>query len=215
MADRRAYFKLDIGYLTNPKIVSISEESPFAVLLHMGAIAYSAQHLTDGVVPLAVVRRMVGATKEDVEILERHGVLIPLPDGKHEVKDFLEHQRSSSEAKRATEKASKAAEARWNKPPSMPPSMPGASDVGMPREKEREREVKGPRKRGTRLPDDWTPSDDLKRWTSEECPGLNGPATAAKFRDYWHGVAGAKGLKLDWDATWRNWCRNEYERSAR
>lgn len=27
------------------------------------------------------------------------------------------------------------------------------------------------------------------------------------FTDYWNGVAGAKGVKLDWLATWRNWIR--------
>ncbi len=29
----------------------------------------------------------------------------------------------------------------------------------------------------------------------------------AKFRDYWIAVPGQKGVKLDWFATWRNWCR--------
>jgi hypothetical protein len=29
-----------------------------------------------------------------------------------------------------------------------------------------------------------------------------------KFRDYWIAQPGQKGVKLDWDATWRNWCRN-------
>ena len=29
-----------------------------------------------------------------------------------------------------------------------------------------------------------------------------------KFSDYWTAVAGAKGVKRDWLATWRNWCRN-------
>jgi hypothetical protein len=33
--------------------------------------------------------------------------------------------------------------------------------------------------------------------------------TAQRFADYWHGVAGAKGRKADWLATWRNWVRGE------
>ena len=28
------------------------------------------------------------------------------------------------------------------------------------------------------------------------------------FQDYWTSVSGAKGVKLDWLATWRNWIRN-------
>lgn len=31
---------------------------------------------------------------------------------------------------------------------------------------------------------------------------------AHKFRDYWNAQPGQKGVKLDWPATWRNWCRN-------
>lgn len=31
----------------------------------------------------------------------------------------------------------------------------------------------------------------------------------ALFFDYWIAQPGAKGRKLDWSATWRNWVRNE------
>lgn len=34
---------------------------------------------------------------------------------------------------------------------------------------------------------------------------------AAKFRDYWVAQPGQKGVKLDWPATWRNWCRRAAE----
>lgn len=27
------------------------------------------------------------------------------------------------------------------------------------------------------------------------------------FEDYWNAVSGQRGTKLDWDGTWRNWCR--------
>jgi hypothetical protein len=30
---------------------------------------------------------------------------------------------------------------------------------------------------------------------------------AAQFRDYWIAKPGAQACKLDWEATWRNWCR--------
>lgn len=32
-----------------------------------------------------------------------------------------------------------------------------------------------------------------------------------KFCDYWNGVPGQKGVKLDWPATWRNWMRKVKE----
>tara|TARA_B110000503_G_scaffold55544_1_gene89190 strand:- start:511 stop:1272 length:762 start_codon:yes stop_codon:yes gene_type:complete len=36
---------------------------------------------------------------------------------------------------------------------------------------------------------------------------------AAKFPDYWAGISGAKGVKLDWSATWRNWIRTASQRT--
>lgn len=30
-----------------------------------------------------------------------------------------------------------------------------------------------------------------------------------RFRDYWKAQPGQRGVKADWFATWRNWCRNE------
>jgi Helix-turn-helix domain len=55
---------------------------------------------------------------------------------------------------------------------------------------------KGKSARGSRLPPNWTPEGDYDR---EELEG---------FRDYWIAKAGKDGVKLDWQATWRNWLRN-------
>nr|WP_217346575.1 helix-turn-helix domain-containing protein [Noviherbaspirillum sp. L7-7A]MBV0881038.1 helix-turn-helix domain-containing protein [Noviherbaspirillum sp. L7-7A] len=32
---------------------------------------------------------------------------------------------------------------------------------------------------------------------------------AEKFRDHWSALPGPRGMKADWFAAWRNWCRNE------
>lgn len=139
MADKRAYFKLDIGYLTNPKVAGVAAINPNAVLLHIASIAYSAQHLTDGVVPLALLLRLNGAGQEEVDLLFNAGLWRDTGSGSIEVHDYLEHQRSSEDAKRARIKAKDAADARWNAsgmPPSMPRSMQSASESPMPRERE-------------------------------------------------------------------------------
>lgn len=68
-----------------------------------------------------------------------------------------------------------------------------------------------PLSRGERLPADWTLPDDWRLWAVEE--GIPKPwAEAEKFKDYWRAQPGQKGRKLDWQATWRNWCRNARDR---
>jgi hypothetical protein len=63
--------------------------------------------------------------------------------------------------------------------------------------------------RGTRLPADWSPSDELKSWSSSERPDLDLESVVAQFRDYWLAKPGRDGTKLDWEATFRNWVRNQ------
>jgi uncharacterized protein YdaU (DUF1376 family) len=65
------------------------------------------------------------------------------------------------------------------------------------------------RSRGSRLPPDWQPSEILKAWACKERPDLEIAQVSAKFRDYWAGVPGSKGCKLDWEATFRNFIRTE------
>lgn len=61
--------------------------------------------------------------------------------------------------------------------------------------------------RGTRLPYDWCIGPDLMAWMIENTPMLNVNKTVACFRDYWIAQPGQKGVKADWPATFRNWCR--------
>ncbi len=70
-------------------------------------------------------------------------------------------------------------------------------------------EATSPRSRGSRLPPDWKPSDSLKAWAYKERSDLDLPVTVERFRDYWLAIPGSKGLKLDWDGTFRNWVRVE------
>ncbi len=68
--------------------------------------------------------------------------------------------------------------------------------------------------RGTRLPDDWQPHETLIAWTRKHCPDVNGAYTFEVFRDYWRAQPGQKGVKLDWEGTWRNWVRREQQNSG-
>jgi hypothetical protein len=65
-----------------------------------------------------------------------------------------------------------------------------------------------------RLPDDWQPKETDIELMREHFPSIDLKLETHAFRDYWRSVAGAKGRKSDWDATWRNWIRNAYKRSG-
>ena len=73
-----------------------------------------------------------------------------------------------------------------------------------PTKRERQQRV-----RGTRLPPDWNPSEILKAWAIKERSDLDLLQTVAKFKDHWVAAPGSKGVKLDWEATFRNWVRAE------
>ena len=65
--------------------------------------------------------------------------------------------------------------------------------------------------KGTRLPDEWVPPLGIMAGDF----GLSHEQYAdqvERFRDYWRAVPGAKGRKVDWPATWRNWLRTAAER---
>ena len=83
-----------------------------------------------------------------------------------------------------------------------------------PREEKRREEVidtapsaKSPR--GTALPKDWTLPDDWKTWAEKERPDVDPQTAADSFRDFWIAKPGKEGRKTDWQATWRNWVRNQ------
>jgi hypothetical protein len=67
-------------------------------------------------------------------------------------------------------------------------------------------------KRGTRISENWQPSqDDFNQALQMGLTVEQVDNEANKFRDYWIGVPGAKGVKLNWSATWRNRCRDVVE----
>ena len=75
------------------------------------------------------------------------------------------------------------------------------------REGEKEKETK--QSRGTRLPTNWVISVENIEFCNKTRPDLSPMQTASRFKDYWTAQPGSKGVKLDWDATWRNWVRAE------
>lgn len=74
------------------------------------------------------------------------------------------------------------------------------------RDRDREEKETSLSKRATRLPEKFTPSEE--HYAIGKQLGINTDMEFQKFRDYFLGVPGSKGVKLDWNATLRNWLRN-------
>lgn len=84
------------------------------------------------------------------------------------------------------------------------------------KEEGKKEETAEARKRATRLPDDWMPSEADGRYAVDK--GLT-PAEAQhefeKFRNYWTAKSGQAATKIDWSATWRNWILTTIERKGK
>jgi DNA-binding transcriptional ArsR family regulator len=66
--------------------------------------------------------------------------------------------------------------------------------------------------RGTRLLATWTLPEPWAEWALQQHPAWTAEyvcLVAEKFRVHWMALAGQRGVRADWLATWRNWCRNE------
>jgi len=113
--------------------------------------------------------------------------------------------------KEFTEAGKRGAAKRWGTPPNGEAiSPPNATPIATNNHKpitNNHKPIKE-NKRGSRLPQDWFLTKAMGDWATQERPDLDVRQVAEQFKDYWFAQAGQKGVKLDWDATWRNWVRN-------
>jgi hypothetical protein len=65
--------------------------------------------------------------------------------------------------------------------------------------------------RGTRIPDPFLLTSEMRDWANERVPNIDLTIETEKFVNYYRGLAGAKATKIDWIATWRNWMLNAKE----
>ena len=216
------YYPFHIGdYLSATRHLSWEEDAAYRRLL-------DTYYTNEKPLPSelrAVCRLVLATTDSQREAVETVlGEFFELtPDGWINGRADAEIVAMRDKQQKQREKANK----RWNKPPQEPgnaPAMPQHQEVdamaskndanAMPPTptptptptpiKERERTPTG-----SRLPADWLLPDEWAAWARQERPDLIPDQTAQRFADYWHGVAGAKGRKADWLATWRNWVRSE------
>lgn len=70
-------------------------------------------------------------------------------------------------------------------------------------------------KRGSRIPADFSITPEMQKWADENVPLVDLEKRLEEFKDYWRGVPGQKGVKIDWVGTWRNDMRRKQEFAER
>jgi hypothetical protein len=94
------------------------------------------------------------------------------------------------------------------------PIQEQTQDQGTIQEKDHQRVARAD-VRGSRLPDDFCLSSEMKEWAAKEVPTVDVEKALSEFKDYWRGVPGQRGRKLDWPATFRNRLRDIANRGSR
>lgn len=215
------YYEHHLGdYLRDTAHLSMIEDGAYRRLLD----AYYIRERPLPADPREVYRLARAQSKQD-----REAVDVVLREFFHQTPDGWEHGRCDREIARFRDKQDKArrsAEVRWSAKREACERNANASSEDMrthcegnaPRARPQTpdtntstslRSVEGARAK--RLPPNWCPSD--ADWGTA-CIALHTSGAQrelAKFRDYWAAKSGAGGVKLDWDATWRNWIRKAGE----
>ena len=62
-------------------------------------------------------------------------------------------------------------------------------------------------KKATRMSNESMLTLSMNDFVINNFPHLNALQEFERFKDYWVAQPGSKGVKLDWEATWRNWIR--------
>ena len=205
------------------KLCDLTDQSEAAIV---GALywlwAAADQHTEDGLMPgltLRQIDRKTGVQGFGAALCQI-GWLEDNPDGVRIV-NFEEHNGTS--AKRRCTDAQRKANVRnvsaSDADKQRTESGQKTPNLGAREEKRREEVIdtapspKSPR--GTALPADWTLPDDWKAWAVKERPDVDPITAADSFRDFWIAKPGKEGRKADWQATWRNWVRNQRAQSYR
>lgn len=144
---------------------------------------------------------------------ESEGRRIVLLDGHRawgwQIVNYVKYRAIKNEDDRREQ--NREAQARWREKNKQASADVSSVSRGKPMQKQKHIQKKEERTaRGSRLPTDF--QADFPFAVEQ---GIQKPfEELAKFRDYWSAQPGQKGVKLDWQATWRNWCRNARKNPA-
>lgn len=110
-----SWVRVDSALASNHKVLELLTErgGDHALCVYIFALGHSARQGLNGFIP-QIAMGLIHGRKRDGDLLVKVGMWRPVPGG-FEVPDWAEYQPSGEESKRRSEKARKAAEARWSK----------------------------------------------------------------------------------------------------
>jgi hypothetical protein len=108
------WIRLETSMFENPKLLYLQEDKQYrTIVTYLQGMCYSGRHGLAGFVPKAALR-VIGGTMNDANRLVNEGLWYPAPGG-WSINGWDEYQLSNDEALARSEKAKKAAAARWAK----------------------------------------------------------------------------------------------------
>ena len=224
------FAKLELDYADHPKIMALSDA---AFRLHVTLILYSRKYETDGIIKNPVGLRFANQFGFDAfSELENNDENAPslrkLENGDWVLHGFTEIQETKAKIAERTRR-NRENGAKGGRPKktqsvseSVSEQVSESATKSAPQKKAetetetdipKSKDLGRPRKRATRIPDGWMPSQELIQAMQQECPGVDQQFEHRKFVDYWTAKSGKDATKADWDATWRNWIRRAAERA--
>ena len=109
-----AWIRLQTTMFENPKILNLKYDKQWrAIVAHLEAMTYSGRNGLAGYIP-ATALRLLHITEADVQLLVAEGLWKPAPGG-WEINGWADFQLADAEAIARSDKAKKAAGARWDR----------------------------------------------------------------------------------------------------
>lgn len=216
------YAGIDVDVITHEKALN-SGLTAFG--LWCWGMCYAQKHTTDGRLPKVAV---MSALDEERRVLRRaavrlvtSGLWLESSDGSYQVHNYGKKNQTVEEIERRKTAARERKE-RWrerqemgsgtrsNSVPERVRNDPSPSPDNTTSTITKITEHTAPAepspistRRGSRLPEGWRPSDETQAWARAQ--GIADPlGQLDEFADFWRAQPGSRGVKLDWDATYRN-----------
>lgn len=217
-----AWFKVDDGFTNSKPVLRLQRRvRSSAIGLWTLAGAWSAKEMTDGFIPEYVIEELA-STPAIAGHLVKCGLWETVEEG-WQFKGWDKYQPTREQIMEArdkeTERKRKYRESQ---------RRPGGTSEGRteghqqesghpdptrpdPTRSNKEEEAKAsssPRKRATRISEDFRITQEMHLWAQDKAPNADLGVETEKFINYWVAKSGKDATKLDWVATWRNWILN-------